>query len=75
VANLWVHDNVVRQRTGLAAGIVGNDLVFSGRQNRFTGNRYVLGDTTLRQFRWLNADRTDEEWRGYGNDATGIFSR
>ena len=75
VANLWLHDNVVRQRTGLAAGIVGNDLVFSGRQNRFTGNRYVLGDTTLRQFRWLNADRTDEEWRGYGNDATGIFSR
>jgi hypothetical protein len=38
-------------------------------------NSYLLGDTTLRQSRWLHANRTDEECRGVGTDMTGMFSR
>ena len=49
--------------------------MFLSKRNRFTGNSYLLGDTALRQFRWLHANRSDEEWRGFGNDTTGMFSR
>jgi parallel beta-helix repeat protein len=75
VANLWVHDNAIQQRSGVAAGILGSNPVFLSKRNRFTGNSYLLGDTALRQFRWLHANRSDEEWRGFGNDTTGMFSR
>jgi parallel beta-helix repeat protein len=75
VANLWVHDNTIQQRSGLAAGILGSNPVFLSQGNRFTGNTYLLGDTGLRQFRWLHANRTDAEWRSFGNDTAGMFSR
>jgi len=75
LANLSVHDNTIRQTTGHAAGLVGDEPVFTSKQNRFTGNHYNLGDTTLKQFRWWNADRSDEEWRDYGQDVTGTFTR
>ncbi len=75
VANLWVHDNTIQQRSGLAAGILGSNPVFLSQGNRFTGNRYLLGDTALRQFRWLHVNRTEQEWRSFGNDTAGMFSR
>jgi len=75
VLNLWVHDNTIRQTNGRAAGIVGTGPVFTSKQNRFTDNHYALGDTTLKQFRWQNADRTDVEWRGFGQDVGGSFTR
>jgi parallel beta-helix repeat protein len=74
-SSLNVHDNTVVQPTGLAAGIVqnvGSNAVYTSKNNRFTHNSYDLGPNT-RYFRWMNADRMTQEWKGYGNDVTGTF--
>ena len=75
VVNLYVHDNTVTQFSGLAGGAVqnvGSNAVFSGQNNRYVHNTYDLGGDA-RPFRWMNADRTPVEWRGYGLDVTGTF--
>jgi len=73
--NLNVHDNVVTQPTGRAAGavqVVGSNAVFTKQNNRFTHNTYDLG-ANPRYFRWMNGDCTTSEWKGYGLDVTGTF--
>lgn len=85
VQNLNVHDNTITQtnlpRNGnelsVAAGIVqdfGDNGIFSGWNNRFTNNRYYLGGNP-RPFAWNNGTRTESEWRGFGQDLSGLFSR
>jgi hypothetical protein len=44
---LWVHDDTIQQRSGLAAGVLGSNPVFLSQGNRFTGNSYLLGDTIV----------------------------
>jgi parallel beta-helix repeat protein len=75
VVNLNVHDNSVTQATGRAAGAVqnvGNNAIYTSRNNRFVHNTYDIGSAS-RQFRWMNGDRTPAEWRSYGLDVTGLF--
>jgi parallel beta-helix repeat protein len=73
--NLYVHDNSVVQTSGRAAGItqnIGSNAVFTSQNNRYVHNTYDLG-TSTRYFRWMNADRTTPEWKGYDQDVTGTF--
>jgi parallel beta-helix repeat protein len=86
VQNLYVHDNIVTQSTlprssgelsvgaGIATDIAGNTAVFTSRNNRFVNNRYTLGSNP-RPFAWMNGTRTESEWKAYGQDVTGTFTR
>jgi parallel beta-helix repeat protein len=75
--NLNVHDNVVYQRTSGYAGAalqdVGDTAIFTSRNNRWTRNTYYLG-TNPAPFEWSNGNRTAAQWRGYGQDGTGVFN-
>jgi len=75
VQHIDVHDNVVVQSSGTAAGIVKHaqfdDAVFKSWGNRFRGNRYVLGAAKGKFYQWMNASRTREEWQAFGNDLDG----
>ena len=76
IQNLYVHDNVISMSTGFT-GLrtdVADNTVFTSRNNRFENNRYQLGGNA-RYFMWMNAQRTEAEWRGYGLDQNGGFSR
>jgi parallel beta-helix repeat protein len=67
VENLYVHDNRVTMaqgHTGLVQDI-GDNSVFTSRNNRFVNNEYILnGDG--RQFEWNNGSRTLQEWNSFG---------
>ncbi len=66
VANLAVHGNDLSANGG-SIGIgqdVGNNAVYTDRNNRFYDNIY--GDTSGQPFYWLNDERTLEEWLSYG---------
>lgn len=78
--NLYVHDNTIYQRTGCADGCAsgaandaGDLATFTSRNNRFVRNTYYLGSNP-RPFAWMNGYRTAAEWRGYGQDVTGVFN-
>jgi Right handed beta helix region len=76
ILNLWVHDNRVRMHVG-HTGLVtdtGDMAIFRSRNNRFDRNSYILG-AAARYFTWMDDDRTDAEWRSYGQDTTGSFVR
>jgi hypothetical protein len=79
--NLWVHHNQVTSllSTGGAGrtGVVqtsGGSAAFTNQNNRFDSNVYRLGSLP-QYFLWLDADRTEQEWRQYGQDVTGSFAR
>ena len=68
VKNLFVHDNHVtmdRGHTGLAQDI-GDNAIFTSRNNRFIGNVYVTGSGDF--FEWDNRRLTFDEWRSYGQE-------
>jgi hypothetical protein len=85
VTNLFVHDNIVRQPRGIAAGLrllneSGTSYFSLAKNNRFESNRYVLGDPTNGlHFKWRGAvvggkweDRyTVADWVRFGHDETG----
>ena len=76
IFNLWVHDNQVRMQVG-QTGVVqdmGDNSVFTGRNNHFDRNTYTLG-SNARYFVWMNGNRTEGEWQGYGLDVTGTLIR
>ncbi len=74
--NIYVHDNVVAMATGRTG--VGQDVgdrgVFTSRNIRVANNTYRLGSGS-RYFEWADAQLTEGEWRGYGLDAAGTFTR
>jgi parallel beta-helix repeat protein len=86
VQNLYVHDNIITQtnlpRTaneisvaaGAATDIPGNSAMFSSRNNRFSNNTYYLGPN-LWPFAWRFGVRNEAEWKAYGQDVSGVFSR
>lgn len=82
VKNLWVHDNTVTSRTQGPEGSGRSGLIqpqsdpaaFTSQNNRFDRNTYYLG-TNARYFMWMNGERTEQEWRGYGQDLNGVFFR
>jgi parallel beta-helix repeat protein len=86
VQNMYVHDNIITQSSpprtsgelSVGAGIVtdigGNSAIFTSRNNRFVNNRYTLGSNP-RPFAWNSGTRTESEWKSYGQDTGGVFTR
>jgi parallel beta-helix repeat protein len=76
VSNLWVHDNVIGMTGGWTGLVqdVDDTSYFTSRNNRFERNRYQLGSGAV-FFTWMNGDRSESEWRSYGQDGSGTFSR
>jgi parallel beta-helix repeat protein len=81
VQNVYVHDNTVRCGSGslTVAGAVqdiGDNSIFTSRNNRFQGNHYEnLAQCSGRPFAWMNGWWTPTEWPGYGQDTSGTFVR
>lgn len=79
--DIHVHDNTViatdpsSVAAGMATDVPGLDdpARVAARNIRFSGNRYLLPDLSGRSFDWLGGLRTAKEWRGYGQDTTGVF--
>ena len=74
LTNLYVHNNTVTMlsgRTGVSQSI-GNNAVYTSWNNRFATNTYHLGSNTT-PFFWMNAARTEAQWRAYGEDVDGTF--
>jgi parallel beta-helix repeat protein len=82
--NFYVHDNVVTA-TASCVDLYGNDAFtgivqdigdssyFTSRGNRFEKNVYYLG--IKKPFAWMNAPKTEIEWKSYGQDVAGTFYR
>ncbi|MDH3605574.1 MAG: right-handed parallel beta-helix repeat-containing protein [Acidimicrobiia bacterium] len=67
VANLYVHDNKITMsegHTGLVQD-VGDNAVFTSRNNRFENNEYTLNGSD-RRFEWNNGERSLQEWNSFG---------
>ena len=66
--NLYVHDNVIIQSQGTAAGVVRagalGDEVFESRNNRFVHNQFQLADSAAKYFLWKGAPLSYVEWQG-----------
>lgn len=74
IKNLYVHDNIIRMssgHTGLTQSVNDNSY-YTSRNNRFVNNTYYMGTTNMR-FWWMNGARSDTQWKGYGQDMTGVF--
>jgi len=52
---------------------VGSTAIFTSRNNRWVHNTYYLG-TNAAPFEFSNGTRSAAQWRGYGQDATGLFN-
>ncbi len=76
VQNVNVHDNTVTMATGATGAVtdLGDNAIFTSRNNRFTNNTYVITGNA-RPFAWMNAYRTEAEWKGFGQDVAGTFTR
>jgi hypothetical protein len=71
VQNFYVHDNVVTQEVGIAAGIsslVGNNDIYSSLNNRFESNSYTLPSTSALAFYWMNKKIDEKSWNNYNQD-------
>jgi hypothetical protein len=75
VQNVHVHDNTIRMPRGMSGGVqdANDDAIFTSRNNRFDRNTYYLAPSG--HFAWMNGERTEAEWRGYGMDTNGTFIR
>lgn len=64
--NLYVHDNLITQGQGIAAGILRagglGDEVFVSRNNRFANNQFHLADPRARYFAWRDAQLSYRDW-------------
>jgi parallel beta-helix repeat protein len=73
VANVFVHDNVIRMADGFVGVPFAEPKIYSSN-NRFEGNRYVVADPDGQWWDWQGGRRTWEEWRSLGFDTTGSVS-
>jgi len=66
--NLYVHNNIVTQKAGIAAGILKSspldDSVFTSWNNRFIDNTFHLGSQNGKYFEWMDAAQTLNAWLG-----------
>jgi parallel beta-helix repeat protein len=76
ISNLWVHDNTIIMSDGWTGLLqdAGDTSYFTSRNNRFDRNHYYLG-TNRYYFAWMNAERTETEWRNFSEDVNGTVSR
>ena len=73
VAEVDVHDNVVRMATGAETGLVGREEAFQpGAKVRFRRNTYHVPDPGARFWQWEGALDADG-WRDRGQDRDGTF--
>jgi hypothetical protein len=75
VRDAFVHDNLVLMCNGETGGIqtVGDDALFTSRNNRFDRHTYLFAAARPESWRWLNDFRTRSEWTGFGHDRHGTF--
>jgi len=77
VQNLNVHDNVITQATGIAAGIVTQSqfspAVFTSSNNHLDYNTYHVTSLTGAYFAWDNRYLPITTWQSYGNDVNGTL--
>ncbi len=76
--NVSVHDNFVTLKSGERIGAHrygGNTGLWTSNNNHFEHNTYYLQSAMSAPFMWQSANRTDSQWRGYGNDDSGTFDR
>ncbi len=74
--NLYVHGNTIIMPSG-RSGVgrdVGDDAVFTGRDNRFVDNTYYLGANAT-PFQWFDGPQSEAAWQRYGHDVAGKFYR
>jgi parallel beta-helix repeat protein len=72
VANLYVHDNVVKMRLSSAVGLAGRSTAYkASANNRFVNNTYYVTNTSDKHWTWSTSPVGWSRWRGYGNDKTG----
>jgi hypothetical protein len=72
VANLYVHDNVVKMRLSSTVGLVGRSTAYeASANNRFENNTYYVANTSDKSWAWSTYPVAWSPWRGYGNDMTG----
>ena len=68
--NLYVHNNIITQNKGAAAGIVKSSLlnnsVFTSWNNRFTNNTFHLRTRDGKYFEWMNEAETLAAWQERG---------
>ncbi len=72
-----IHDNTITMAVGMTGMAQNIDLgldMFTGWNNRFRNNRYVVAPTNRTPFAWRNSERTVAEWVASGQDTTGTFS-
>jgi hypothetical protein len=72
VANLYVHDNVVRMRLSSTVGMVGRSTAYgNSANNRFAHNTYYVTDKSNKAWAWSTAPIGWRRWHRYGNDRRG----
>jgi hypothetical protein len=72
VANLYVHDNIVKTRLSSVTGLVGRSTAFDGSaNNHFENNTYYVNDISRRAWDWIIYPITWSQWHDYGSDTTG----
>jgi parallel beta-helix repeat protein len=72
VANLYVHDNVIKMRLTGTTGLVGRPSSYdASANNRFVHNTYYVTNTSNKSWAWSTYPVDWTQWRGYGNDGTG----
>ena len=75
ISNLWVHDNDIAMKqgwTGLVQDVGDSSYFVVSRRNRFENNRYRLASGAA-SFAWWNSERTESQWKNYGQDVLGTF--
>jgi parallel beta-helix repeat protein len=72
VANLYVHDNVVKVRLTGATGLVGRPSSYvASAHNRFVHNTYYVTNKSDKAWSWSTYPVTWHRWHRYGNDRSG----
>jgi hypothetical protein len=72
VANLYVHDNVVKMRLSSTVGLVGRSTAYdASANNRFENNTYYVNDTSNKSWAWSTYPVGWRRWHRYGNDRSG----
>jgi hypothetical protein len=72
VANLYVHDNVVKMRLSATVGLVGRSTAYkASAKNRFENNTYYVNDKANKSWAWSTYPVGWRRWHRYGNDRSG----
>jgi parallel beta-helix repeat protein len=72
VANLYVHDNVIKTRLSGTTGLTGRSSSYdASANNRFAHNTYYVTDKSNKAWAWSTYPVRWSRWHRYGNDRSG----